>query len=71
MSTLDPSEGSEDVQEFLRRIRELSDKRDKEDAERTRKLEEDILEGRRQREARRLGEAWPHHVWAWTLRTDD
>jgi len=59
MSTLDPSEGSEDVQEFLKRIRELSDKRDKEDAERTRKLEEDILEGRRQREARRLGEAWP------------
>jgi len=63
MSTLDPSEGSEDVQEFLKRIRELSDKRDKEDAERTRKLEEDILEGRRQREARRLGEAWPNKVW--------
>ena len=57
MSTLDPTEGSEDVQEFLKRIRELSEKRDKEDAERTRKLEEDILEGRRQREARRLGEA--------------
>lgn len=55
MSTLDPNEGSEDVQEFLVRIRELSEKRDKEDAERTRKLEEDILEGRRQREARRLG----------------
>lgn len=56
MSAIDPNEGSEDVQEFLKRIRELSEKRDREDAERTRKLEEDILEGRRQREARRLGE---------------
>lgn len=47
--------GSEDVQEFLKRIRELSERKEREDAERTRKLEEDILEGRRQREARRLG----------------
>lgn len=71
MSTLDPSEGSEDVQEFLKRIRELSDKRDKEDAERTRKLEEDILEGRRQREARRLGEAWPFKICRGQARTNE
>jgi len=51
----DQSDGSEDVQEFLKRIRELSEKREQEDNERTRKLEEEILEGRRQREARRLG----------------
>ncbi len=50
MATLEPADGSEDVNDFLRRIRELGDKRDREDAERTRKLEEDILEGRRQRE---------------------
>lgn len=57
MATIDPSDGSEDVTDFLRRIRELGDQRDREDAERTRKLEEEIMEGRRQREARRVGEA--------------
>lgn len=46
---------SEDVNDFLKRIKELGDKRDREDAERTRKLEEDILQGRREREARRQG----------------
>jgi DNA integrity scanning protein DisA with diadenylate cyclase activity len=55
MSAVEHSDGSEDVQEFLKRIRELSEKREQEDNERTRKLEEEILEGRRQREARRLG----------------
>jgi len=55
MSAAEQSDGSEDVQEFLKRIRELSEKREQEDNERTRKLEEEILEGRRQREARRLG----------------
>ncbi len=56
MATIDPSDGSEDVADFLRRIRELGEQRDKEDAERTQKLEEEIMEGRRQREARRAGE---------------
>lgn len=50
------AEGSEDVNDFLLRIRELGDKRDKEDEERTRKLEEDILKGRQERQARRAGE---------------
>ena len=49
------STDSEDVADFLRRIKELNEKRDQEDAERTRKLEEEIMEGRKQREARRLG----------------
>ena len=56
MSQADPSDGSEDVTDFLRRIKELGERRDQEDAERTRKLEEEILKGRAQREARRAGE---------------
>ena len=50
------AEGSEDVNDFLQRIRELGDKRDKEDEERTRKLEEEILQGRKERQARRAGQ---------------
>ncbi|WEW54836.1 hypothetical protein PRK78_000262 [Emydomyces testavorans] len=51
------TDGSEDVNDFLTRIRELGEKRDKEDEERTRKLEEEILQGRREREARRAERA--------------
>ena len=49
------ADGSEDVNDFLLRIRELGDRRDKEDEERTRKLEEEIMQGRKQRQARREG----------------
>lgn len=56
MAAVDAQDGSEDVTDFLRRIKELGDKRDREDEERTRKLEEDLLESRRQREARRVGQ---------------
>lgn len=55
MSQSTELDGSEDVNDFLLRIRELGEKRDKEDEERTRKLEEDILQGRKEREARRAG----------------
>lgn len=48
-------DGSEDVNDFLLRIRELGDQRDKEDEERTRKLEEEIMQGRKERQARRAG----------------
>lgn len=48
-------DGSEDVNDFLVRIRELGNKRDKEDEERARKLEEEIIQGRRERQARRAG----------------
>ncbi|CRG89306.1 Titin [Talaromyces islandicus] len=48
---------SEDVNDFLLRIRELGDKRDREDEERTRKLEEEILQGRKERQARRAERA--------------
>lgn len=49
------TEGSEDVNDFLQRIKELGDKRDQEDEERNRKLEEEILQGRKERQARRAG----------------
>ncbi|PCG97943.1 protein of unknown function DUF4045 [Penicillium occitanis (nom. inval.)] len=48
---------SEDVNEFLLRIRELGDKRVKEDEDRARKLEEEILQGRKERQARRAERA--------------
>ncbi|KAI9833993.1 MAG: hypothetical protein M1826_005898 [Phylliscum demangeonii] len=50
-------DGSEEVHDFLRRIRELDDQRNREDDERTRKLEEEILQGRRERQARRAARA--------------
>jgi hypothetical protein len=46
---------AEDVNDFLKRIQELGTKRDQEDEERNRKLEEDILQGRKERQARRAG----------------
>ena len=49
-------DGSEDVNDFLLRIKELGDQRDKEDEERTRKLEEEIVQGRKERQARRAGQ---------------
>lgn len=57
-STTDP-EGKGDVNDFLLRIRELGQKRDKEDEQRTKKLEEEILQGRRERQARRAGNLFP------------
>lgn len=50
-----PTDGSEDVNDFLLRIRELGERRDKEDDERTKKLEDEILQGRKERQARRAG----------------
>lgn len=43
------------VDDFLARIRELGDRQDKEDEERTRKLEEEILAAKQARQARRAG----------------
>jgi hypothetical protein len=55
MSATGINDSAEEVNNFLLHIRELGDKRDKEDEERTRKLEEEILQGRRERQARRAG----------------
>ncbi|KAK6346278.1 hypothetical protein TWF730_010608 [Orbilia blumenaviensis] len=53
-----PSEVDENqVTEFLQRIRELDDRRDREDEERTRKLEEDILARREARQKLRAERA--------------
>ena len=49
------ADGSEDVNDFLQRIKELGDRRDQEDEERNRRLEEEILQGRKERQARRAG----------------
>ncbi|KAL1963634.1 hypothetical protein VTN77DRAFT_7955 [Rasamsonia byssochlamydoides] len=57
MSSGTINDTTEDVNDFLQRIRELGDKRDKEDEERTRKLEEEILQGRKERQARRAERA--------------
>lgn len=53
MSSVIEADTSEDIADFLLRIRELGEKRDQEDEERTRKLEADILQGRKERQARR------------------
>ncbi|KAF6238479.1 hypothetical protein HO173_003447 [Letharia columbiana] len=50
-------DGSEDVNDFLLRIRDLSRRRDIEDEERTRKLEEEIKQGRKERQIRRAERA--------------
>lgn len=55
MTTPADADGSEDVADFLERIRDLGDGNQKEDEERTRKLEEDILQARKERQARRAG----------------
>jgi len=52
------------VNDFLQRIRELGDKRDREDEERARRLEQEIIAGREARRARRDGKA---HPLGWTL----
>ena len=44
-----------DPSEFVQRIRALGEQRDQQDAERVRKLEEEIIQGRSERLARRAG----------------
>ncbi|TAQ87595.1 hypothetical protein B7494_g4111, partial [Chlorociboria aeruginascens] len=57
MMSSSTADGSEDVNDFLQRIKELGDRRDQEDEERNRKLEEEILQGRKERQARRAERA--------------
>lgn len=44
-----------DPQSFLIAVRELSEKKEREDEERYRKLEEEVIKGREERAARRAG----------------
>lgn len=67
MSTPTNHDGSEDVNDFLLRIRELGERRDKEDEERTKKLEDEILQGRKERQARRAGIHCPPFPGLWAV----
>jgi hypothetical protein len=51
-SDLDPTQ-------FVQRIRLLSEQQDQEEAERARKLEQNILQGRAERERKRAGKRPP------------
>lgn len=51
------NDGSESVDQFLARIASLKDGRDDENVARTRQMEDEILKGRQERQARRLGES--------------
>jgi hypothetical protein len=45
-----------DPTEFVARIRQLGEQRDTQDAERVKRLEEELIQGRSERLARRAGE---------------
>ena len=49
------NDGSESVDQFLARIASLSRKNDEEEAERSRRMEEDMMQARKERRARREG----------------
>jgi hypothetical protein len=44
-----------DPTEFVQRIRQLGEQRDQQDAERVKRLEEELIQGRSERLARRAG----------------
>ena len=46
---------SDEVDQFLQRMRTMSEQRDQQDAERVKKLEEELIQGRSERLARRAG----------------
>jgi hypothetical protein len=45
-------------EDFLKRVKQLTEVRDREDRQRAADLEKDILESREQRKARRAGMGW-------------
>lgn len=49
-------DGSESVDQFLARIASVRENRDQASEERNRRMEEDFLKNRKERQARRLGE---------------
>jgi len=64
-----------DPSEFVQRIRQLGEQRDQQDAERVRKLEEEIIQGRSERLARRAGLRTPfppthYHCYSLSLFAD-
>jgi hypothetical protein len=53
------NDSAEDVDQFLARIASLSKKNDEGEAERARRMEEQMLQARKERQARRAGNAAP------------
>lgn len=49
------NDGSESVDQFLARIASLSSKQGQEEAERSKRVEEELLQARKERQARRAG----------------
>ena len=48
-------DGSESVDQFLARIASLSSKQGQEEAERSKRMEEEMMQARKERQARRAG----------------
>jgi len=65
LQDMEPESDAGDVNEFLLRIKELGDKRNREDEERVKNIEDEILAGRKARKAKREGMDLP---WAETWR---
>ena len=65
--SVDPALPDDDLDPaaFLKSVRELSEKREREDAERYRKLEEEVEKGRRERAARRAGKLVNVDLFVW------
>lgn len=51
---------SDEVDQFLQRMRTMSEQRDQQDADRVKKLEEELIQGRSERLARRAGRLYTH-----------
>lgn len=56
------NDGSESVDDFLARIANVKEGRDEADEARTRRMEEEILKSRKERQARRAGATSPKPV---------
>lgn len=54
-SNAQPDDDDSSPQDFLRRVREMTEERDREDRQRVTEIEKDILQSREQRRARRAG----------------
>ncbi|KAF2860156.1 hypothetical protein K470DRAFT_258126 [Piedraia hortae CBS 480.64] len=64
-----PASPDDDPSAFLQSIRELTEKRDREDEERFRKLEEEVKKSREERAARRAGRPQCRDPWKFMLTT--
>jgi hypothetical protein len=61
-ATMSNAADEADPRQFLERMRTLADLRDQQDAERVKKLEEELIQGRSERLARRAGRPPPRCI---------